>query len=450
MIGALGRLWREVTGEDPDAVLVTGADSVLPGPFRVTEAAATCVAAVTLAAARFLRERGGEPGAAAVDTGHAAEAFRSERHLLVDGASPPIWAPLSGDYPAVDGWVKLHCNYPHHAAAAAAALRVPAERDAFAAATARLPAEEIENDVVAAGGAAAAMRGRAQWLLHPQSAAVGAEPLVALERLGPAEPRPRAAADRPLAGIRVLDLTHVIAGPVCGRVLAAHGADVLHVGAAHLPVVEPLVIDTGFGKRSCFVDLRTEEGRRTLRALVARADVLVQSYRPGALAGIGFGPADLAALSPGIVTVDLSAYGHTGPWHDRRGFDSLVQLSCGIADDGARAAGVSEPHPLPAQALDHGTGWLAAFGVLAALTEQAREGGSWRLRLSLARTAMWLDGLGRTGLEPAATVDVAPLLHRTSSAFGELAHVGVPGELTGAPPRWAHGPHRSGTDAPTW
>jgi crotonobetainyl-CoA:carnitine CoA-transferase CaiB-like acyl-CoA transferase len=245
--------------------------------------------------------------------------------------------------------------------------------------------------------------------------------------------------------VRVLDLTHVIAGPVCRRILAAHGADVLHVGAEHLPTSRTLVIDTGFGKRSCHLDLRTADGRDTMRALIAGADVFVQSYRPGSLAAKGFGPHELAGLRPGIVVLSLSAYGHSGPWARRRGFDSLVQMSSGIADEGARVAGVDEPRPLPVQALDHGTGWLAAFGVIEALRRQLLDGGSWQVRLSLARTAVWLDGLGRrdTDFDP---IDPAEFMSELDSPFGAIGYVGFPGSLPG----WMHGPHVPGSDRPEW
>jgi crotonobetainyl-CoA:carnitine CoA-transferase CaiB-like acyl-CoA transferase len=227
--------------------------------------------------------------------------------------------------------------------------------------------------------------------------------------------------------------------PVCGRTLAAHGADVLHVGARHRPLMAATVRDTSFGKRTCWLDLRTEQGRRTLRALVADADVFVQSYRAGALARHGFGPAELAAIRPEIVTVDVSAYGAAGPWGGRRGFDSLVQMVTGIAYDGGR------PRSLPAQALDHGSGWLAAWGAITALRRRAVEGGSWRVSVSLARTGQFLDSLGRTevaGTEP----DVSDLLTTT----GEFTHVKVPGTLTAAPPFWADGPRPPGCDPPTW
>ncbi|WP_091449266.1 CoA transferase [Actinokineospora iranica] len=410
----------------------------MAGPYRVAHAAAWCVGRVTAAAGELLRERGTDPGPVSVDVRHAAEAFRSERHLRVDGAFPgEMWAPLSGDYRAADGWVRLHCNYPHHEAAVRTALG-----DDVAGEVATLPAAVVVAAVLAAGGAAAALRSPGDWRAHPQGAAVAAEPLVSVERIGDGPARPLPRADRPLAGVRVLELTHVIAGPVCGRTLAAHGADVLHVGAAHLPAVPAAVIDTGFGKRTCHLDLRSPEGRSALSGLLADADVMVQSFRPDSLPGKGFGSND---LPPGKILVSLSAYGHSGPWRTRRGFDSLVQLATGIA----HRDGVDQPVPLPAQALDHGTGWLAAYGVLTALRRRAAAGGTWHVRVSLARTAHWLDRLGRVeSAEHGKPVDA--YLSQMDSPFGTVRHVRFPGTLPGSPPRWDHGPRTPGGDPPAW
>jgi len=432
---------------DPDEVRFESGVPSLPGPFLVGPAAAACVAAATLCAADLLRARGTESGPVTVDGRHAALAFGSERWLRVDGVpSTDVWAELSGDYQAADGWVRLHCNYPQHARAACRALSVPADKAAVAEAVSLRAALEIEEGVLAAGGVAAAMRTAAEWRAHPAGRAARATPLITLDRLD-AAPRPRPPADRPLAGIRVLELTHVLAGPVCGRTLAAHGADVLHVGAAHLPTVRQLVIDTGFGKRSTHLDLRTDADRDTLRQLVADADVFVQSFRPGTLAARGFGFDELARLRPGIVVVHLSAYGHVGPWRSRRGFDSLVQMACGIADEGRHAAGADRPVPLPVQALDHAMGWLAAATVCTLLRRQAADGGSWLARLSLARVAAWLDDLGRQ----APGVPLAPAeLARIDSPFGALNYLPIPGSIAAAPPRYDHAPHLPGGDPAVW
>ncbi|HVW45292.1 MAG TPA: CoA transferase [Amycolatopsis sp.] len=423
-------LWGEL--ELPDAV-VTGEESVLPGPFRIAYAAAHSVGAATLAAGELLRLKGIDPGTVSVDLRHAAAAFRSERYLRVDGASPGgVWAGMSGDYRTSDGWVRLHCNYPKHGEAVCRALGVPDSRAAVTEAVARRDAWDVQEAVIAAGGAAAAMRTREEWLRSEQSAALAASPLVELTRIAPSPALVLSTSDRPLGGLRVLDLTHVIAGPVAGRVLAAHGADVLHIGASHLPLLRPLMIDTGFGKRSAHLDLRTSAGE--LWRLVSEADVFLQSFRPGALGKLGFTPERLAQARPGIVLVELDAYGWSGPWAARRGFDSLVQMASGIAAEG----GTEQPRPLPAQALDHATGWLAATAAMLGLRRRATEGGSWHARLSLARTGRWLDSLGRR--DAGGELDVTGLLAETASAYGRLTHVRVPGTLPASPPRWDTGP----------
>ncbi|MEU4254258.1 CoA transferase [Amycolatopsis sp. NPDC026612] len=436
-------VWHALTGAEPGPFELTGTEDVLPGPYRVAAAATASIAAATLAAGEMLKLRDIEPGVVTADTRHAAAAFRSEQLLRVDGAGPgPAWAPLSGDYRTADGWVRLHANYPRHEAAVCWGLGVPGTRDAATKAVAGRTAREVEHAVVSAGGAAAELRSPEDWAAHPQGEAVASLPLVDLAPLGAAPKRTLFYSDRPLGGIRVLELTHVLAGPVAGRVLAAHGADVLHVGAAHLPRIEALARDTGQGKRSAFVALDTEGGRARLKKLISRADVLVQSFRPGALARIGFGPEELAELRPGLVVAELSAYGWEGPWARRRGFDSLVQMSSGLAWG-------DPPSPLPVQALDHATGWLTAAAVLTALHRQVTDGGTWRARLSLAGTGRWLDSLGRK--DPAAAdVDYGDLLEEADSGYGRLTRVRMAGGLPGAEPHWDFGTRLPGVDKPTW
>jgi crotonobetainyl-CoA:carnitine CoA-transferase CaiB-like acyl-CoA transferase len=442
---------------DLDGLTITGDGPVLPSIYQVDTAAATAVGAATLAISHLWQDRGGAPwpgpASATVDTRHAAASFRSERYLRVDGTAPPIWGELSGDYRARDGWVKLHANYPNHRDAVLVALGVPQDRAAVARAVSGRSAVEVEDAVVAANGAAAAMRTPQEWADHPQSRAVAALPLVAFTRLADSDSPalPLSPADRPLETVRVLDVTRVLAGPVAGRVLASYGAHVLRVGADHLPLVAAAFLDTGFGKRFCHLDLRTGAGRETLRGLIAQADVVLQAYRPDALRRLGFGPAECAALRPGLVYVSISAWGRSGPWRGRRGFDSLVQMACGIAAEGARAAATGTPCPLPAQALDHATGWFAAWAAVEGLRRRHREGGSWLAELSLARTAGWLDSLGRVpdGLavpEP----DLDPYTSTMDSYAGELRYVRPPGRIPGCDPVWPTPPHAPGADPARW
>jgi crotonobetainyl-CoA:carnitine CoA-transferase CaiB-like acyl-CoA transferase len=261
------------------------------------------------------------------------------------------------------------------------------------------------------------------------------------------------AADRPLAGIRVLDLTRIIAGPVCGRTLAAHGADVLLITASHLPGMQPLVIETGRGKLSAQLDLRDERARESLAGLIRDADVFVQGYRPGAIAAFGFGPQDVARLRPGIVYVSLCAYGHEGPWATRRGFDSLVQTASGFNSAEAEAAGAKEPKPLPAQVLDHATGHLMAFATMSALARRAERGGSWQVRCSLAQTGYWIRQLGRrNGMScpDPGFEDVRDRLEDTASGFGKLTAVRHAPVMTETQSYWARPSVPLGTHPPAW
>jgi len=426
-------------------VALTGADPVQPSSFRVGTAAQASIAAAGLAAAEIWRARTGRAQRVAVAMRHAAAEFRSERHFRLDGQPPPDpWDAIAGTYRCGDGrWVRLHTNFPHHRDGVLRLLGgVAHERAAVAAALQGWSAPEFEDAAAAAGLCVAMMRSFAEWDAHPQGQAVAQLPPVLIERIGDAPPQPfPAGADRPLSGLRVLDLTRIIAGPVCGRALAAHGADVLLVTAPHLPSVASLVVDTGRGKRTAALDLRAEADRARLRELARGADVFLQGYRPGALAAHGFGPEAMAALRPGIVCVSLSAYGHLGPWAGRRGFDSLVQTASGMNLAEAEAAGQDVPRPLPCQALDHASGYLLALGAMAALFRRAQEGGSWLVRVALAGTGHWIRGLGRVpgGLacpDPGQDA-VADLIEEGASGFGRLAAVRHAAQLSETPARWA-------------
>lgn len=449
-------LWRHAA-LPPEALghlTLTGADPVLPSSFAVGAAAQASIAAMALAAAELHHARGAPRQAVSVDMRHACAEFRSERLLRVEGQpAPELWDAIAGLYPTADGWVRLHTNFPHHRDGVLRLLGVANDRDAVARALLGWRALEFEQAAAEAGMVVAALRSFAEWDASPQGQAVADWPL-RIERIGDAPPQPRPAGARPLAGIRVLELTRIIAGPVAGRALAAHGAEVLLLTAPHLPAVAPLVIDTGRGKRSAHLDLRQAEGQARFRALAAEADVVLQGYRPGALAAKGVTPEALALLRPGIVCASLSAYGEAGPWAGRRGFDSLVQTASGFNVAEAEAAGQAAPRPLPVQALDHASGYLLAFGILAALRRRMLEGGSWSVEVSLAGTGRWLRGLGRVpgGLavpEPGAET-MAELLEETESGFGRLRATRPAGLLAATPARYDRPSVPLGRDAAAW
>jgi crotonobetainyl-CoA:carnitine CoA-transferase CaiB-like acyl-CoA transferase len=455
---ALAQLWQAASQstEALSRIQLTGAEPVLPSSFAVGTAAQASIAASALAAAELWHLRCGRHQLVTVDMRHAAMEFRSERYFRVDGQSPSDpWDKIAGIYRCGDGrWVRLHTNFPHHRDGVLALLACDYDRAAVQQALLDWRAEEFEETAARAGLVVAAMRSFEEWDHHPQGVAVAALPVFSIERIGDAPPRPLLAAPRPLDRVRVLDLTRIIAGPVCGRTLAAHGADVLLVTAPHLPAIEPLVIDTGRGKLSCRIDLRDAAGQSTMRALLRDTDVFIQGYRPGALQSLGFGQEQVAQLRPGIVYVSLSAYSHVGPWADRRGFDSLVQTASGFNEGEAQVAGTHQPKPLPAQALDHASGHLMALGAITALARRSTEGGSWHVRVSLAQTGIWLRQLGRIehGLscDETSLDDVRDLLEDHDSGFGRLTAIRHAAQLSETPARWARPSMPLGAHCAAW
>ncbi len=454
----LSALWTEahLPADALDDVLLTGSDPVLPSSFAVGTAAQVSVAASALAAATLWRLRGGRRQAVSVDMRHAAIEFLSEHFARLEGVAPEDpWDRIAGAYLCGDGrWVRLHTNFPHHRAGILRILGCEYDRQAVATALQSWTGYGLEDAAAENNLCATAMRSFAEWDAHPQGQAVVTQPVVKITRIGDAPPRGLPTAGRPLAGVRVLDLTRVIAGPVCGRTLAAHGADVMTIASPNIPNLPRLVVDTGRGKRSAHLELRDKAGNDRLKALLSQADVFVQGYRPGGLADLGFSPQDAARIRPGIVYVSLSAYGPVGPWSDRRGFDSLTQTASGINHAEAEAAGQTAPKPLPCQALDHGSGYLLAFGALTALMRRMQQGGSWHVQVSLARTGRWIRDLGRVkhgpGLAMPAEADVADLLEVADSGWGRLHAVRHSAELAETPARWDRPSVPLGTHPAAW
>src|SRR5438876_1134681 len=454
----LADLWTLAGGDLSalDAVALTGEEPQLPSSFRVAAAAQAGIAAAGLAAAQIWKLRSGQSQDVAVDMRHAVVECRSERYLRVDGKPPPpAWDAIAGIYKTRDRrFVRLHTNFRHHRDAVCKVLSCKPERDEVQAALMQWDGEGFETAAYAGGCVVALMRPHEEWSDLPHAKAVADLPPISIENIGDAAPKPWPAGDRPLEGVRVLDLSRVIAGPVAGRTLAVHGADVLLISGPDLPAIPWLTIDTGRGKLTSFVELKSDQGRGVLRDLLANADILSQGYRPRALASLGFSPEDAARISPGIVYVSLSAYGHAGPWAERRGFDSLVQTATGFNHAEGQAAGVEGPKELPAQMLDHATGYLMAFGAMMARARQSREGGSWHVRVSLAQTGRWLWNLGRVA-EGFKTEDlkadaVSPFLQELPSGFGPLRSVSHSAALSKTPAFWARPAMPLGSHPPQW
>ncbi|HUF82673.1 MAG TPA: CoA transferase [Burkholderiales bacterium] len=449
-------------GERARAVEITGgADPILPTPFRVGEASAAALAAVGLAVSDLWELRTGRRQAIAIDIRQATASLRSGNYLILDGAAVSnARNTVMGNYPAKHGrWSYVHSNFPNHRAAALQVLGVPEDREAVRKAVAQWDALELEEAIIAAKGAGGMVRTMAEWAQHPQGAAVASLPLMEIVRIGDSPPEPLPGGDRPLSGIRVLDLTRVIAGPTCARTLAEHGADVLKISGAHLPSLGRQEYDTGHGKLSAHLDLREAKDQETLRGLVRGADVFSQGYRPGTLAGRGFSPEALAQLRPGIVAVSLSAFGHAGPWASRRGFDTVIQTVSGITSrQGERFPGAAlGPQFYPMSAIDFLTGYLMAFGAMVALARRAREGGSWLVRISLAQVGHWLVERGEvpeSGLEDVPEEFTPAELERWSmtsdTPAGRLQHLGPVIRLSETPPRWARPTVPLGYHRPEW
>lgn len=411
---------------------------------------ATASVGTALRAARELhlwRGNDGDLPSSDIDGARIATGFSGP--LLIDGEPIPKWADLSGYYrTADDRAVQFHANFDHHAAGIVKRLGCEPNRSSVEAATATWNADDLEAALIADGMIAAKLRTLDEWHKHPHAQAAADLPLVSVEQIGDAPPLVRSAGHDPCSELRVVDCSRVLAGPVAGQTLAELGADVLRVGSPGLPSVPVCVMSTGFGKRNCDVDLGSELGQSTFAALLRHADIWLDAFRPGALAARGFTPEHAAQLRPGIIVVQLSAFDWVGPWAGRRGFDSIVQSTTGIVDAGATAAGRAmpdEPTPLPVQALDYATGYLAAAGAMRAVQHQASVGGSWLVRLSLLRTRNWLVDLAPPGtFTPAApSIDDAHL-RTVASDFGRL---------TGAKPvvgTHKSAPRKLGTSEAVW
>jgi hypothetical protein len=456
------RVWGEVGGSAdlPDALTATGPRTVLPSQFDVTGLATASVAAATLAAAEFLAVRSDRrPPPVTVDSRQACAAFAAEGLFTPVGwERPDIWDPIAGNYRARDGWIRLHTNYAYHRAAVERLLGA-ADPESVAAGVAKWKAEELETAVVEAGGCAAVMRTREDWLAAPAGAATAHAPLTAVTDRPlpdgsaiPADAADAAGADAPLpySGVRVLDLTRVIAGPVGTRFLAAYGADALRIDPPGFAEVPALLPETTAGKRTASLDLTAAAGRAAFESLVATADVMVSGLRADALAGLGYDDAALTALNPALIVASLDAYGWDGPWRDRRGFDSLVQMSSGIAAAGAAATGADHPVPLPVQALDHACGYLVAAAVGRALTRRCTESAVSRIQLSLIGTANLLWSLPRPGEQPPMPKPGDFPLTDTQTAWGPARRVPLPGAIAGIEPQWRVEAGPLGRHQPAW
>ena len=435
----------------PRSPIAYSESGALPSAFAVTELASASIAVAGQAAAELLRQQTGRLPSVRVDRRLASLWFATSLRPI-GWSVPPLWDPVAGDYATEDGWIRLHTNAPHHRLAAEQVLGRVADRSAMAAKVAQWRKTALEQAVVEAGGCAAEMRSWAQWQAHPQGQAVHAEPLVASAAHSQELRKPWSGSPtQPLAGVKVLDLTRVLAGPIASRFLAGLGADVLRIDPPHWN--EPGVVpEVTLGKRCARLNLQDAADRAVFEHLLGTADILLHGYRADALERLGYGTQQRQALAPGLVDVSLNAYGWSGPWQHRRGFDSLVQMSCGIAEAGMAWKHVDQPVPLPVQALDHATGYLMAAQAIQALSQQLQTGLGSTSRLSLARTAQLL--MEQSGppteqpLRAETPADQGLLVEQTP--WGPAHRLQVQLQISGAPMQWACPAGELGAHRPQW
>ncbi|MCU0118842.1 CoA transferase [Pseudomonas sp. B2M1-30] len=412
-------------------------EGALPSVFAVTDLACASIAAAGQAVAELLQQQTGDLPSVEVDRRLASFWFAASLRPI-GWEVPPLWDPVAGDYPTKDGWIRLHTNAPHHRAAAESVLGACADRAAMTEKVARWSSADLEQAVVDANGCAAEMRSWAQWQQHPQGLAVNAEPLVQfLDH--PEENRQawQGSMAQPLAGLKVLDLTRVLAGPTASRFLAGLGAHVLRIDPPTWN--EPGVVsEMTLGKRCARLNLQDPADRAVFEGLLQDADILLHGYRADALEHLGFGAERRRQLAPGLIDVCLNAYGWSGPWQNRRGFDSLVQMSSGIAEAGQRWKHADKPTPLPVQALDHATGYLMAASAIRLLSERLHSGRGGSARLSLARTAKLLIEHGPgTNEVLRAEVQQDQDLRVEQTPWGPAHRLQVPLRIEGTPLQWA-------------
>ncbi len=443
-----------------------GDDPIVPTPFRVARAAGAALGLGAAAANEIWRLRGGGQQDIVVDLKAAAASLVSFSLLRLNGEAVPRPAdtkPTVGLYRAGDGhWIYLHGGFPHLEMRTLDLLNADNTAEAIADSVSRWNAFALEESLAFMGLCGAVVRTDDEWRKSPQGSVLAGVPPIVLKRIGDAPPLRLPEAGEPLAGVRVLDLTRVLAGPTAGRTLASQGADVLSVRAERLPTVDLFDLDTGSGKRSTFLDLAKPAEAEMLRSLARNAHVFVDSYRPGALAELGVTPAALTHSAPGIVYCAVSCYGHRGPWAARRGWEQLAQSATGIAaDQGAYAAAragsrrESVPKLIPAAACDYITGYLAAAGITAALLRRFREGGSWLVEISLCATAMWLQSLGKVepGLIPETwdpRAGTRPLFQLVRNGAWPSRLLGPVVRMSKTQPHWRRPPPNPGADAPAW
>lgn len=442
-------------------VKVTGNDPVYSTPFKVSETCASVLAGVGIAVSDIWELRSGKRQKVAIDVRHAAATLKSSLFMQESGSagkftpvvnkSHEAMLAITQPWPTKDGrWFLPHFGLPNLKERVLNVLGCDPNPDGVRDAVAKWDALDLESAIDNARACGAMVRSNAEWLAHPHGRMLGAKPIIEITKIADSDPIPFPKGDRPLSGIRTLDLTRILAGPIAARTLAEHGSDVLMVTAEHLPQIKEHVVDTSHGKRSCFINLKTAEGREQLRNLAKGADVFSQGYRPGMMKEFGFGPEDLVAIRPGIVNLSISCFGADGPFSHRAGWEQIAQTVTGICHDGHG----DRPELLPAAACDYTTGYLGAYGVILALARRAREGGSYHVQVSLCQSGMFIYRQGKTEF-PAPDMGLADheldaLRVESKLDTGPLRHIGPVVQMSETQPHWTRPTPTLGADTPSW
>lgn len=466
--GSISHLWKSLGLPDQalDSLQIDENGDYYSSSFKVDHLAHATVALSALAAALFWSTRTGNAvPTVSVAKEHACAEFISERLYTLDGKKlPSPFGTIGGLHKTADGHVRMHDGFPHHRANALKVLGLEPDvsREEVVKKMLEWKSVVLESAAFEKEAVVVALRSLDEWDALPQAEAVPDLPVTLRKIKRTDSPHPPALyprlPDTCLQGIRVIELSRVIAAPVAGRTLAAHGADVIWVTSPTLPNQPELDIDTARGKRTVQLNIKNPEGKAQLLRLIRTADVFISSYRPGSLAAQGFSPEELAKTNPSLVVATLNAWGENGPWAGNRGFDSLVQAASGINVAEAERHGHGKAsRVLPCQALDHGSGYLLATGIIAALYKRYFHGGVYEVHVSLAGTMKYLRSLGRMPEESDMErrgfpegVSLDRYMETRHTEFGELKAITHSASISGVKVGYKTMPKHLGSDDPVW
>ncbi len=451
-----------------EGIGLSGADPFYKTPYKVGETVSAVLTTIGIAANDLWELRHGRRQGLAVDLAHAAASLRTvdyTRKQKPDGLYAPVppsdsmaqMLTVTQPWATKDSrWFLPHLNLPSLSQKVLGVLQCENTVEGVSSSVGRWKGEDLEQAIADAGACGGLIRTPAEWLAHPQGQYLSARPVIEIRKVREGTPKPLVGGTRPLDGIRTLDLTRILAGPIAGRTLGEHGADVLMVTAPHLPQVAEHVRDTSHGKRSCFLDFEVTEQAAIFRDLVQTADVVIDGYRPGALTKKGFGREQLFDLCPGLIHLSVSCFGSGGPFQGRAGWEQVAQAVTGICHTYGEAIGAGQPKLVFAPMCDYLTGYLGALGVMLALARRAKEGGSYEVNVSLCQSAMFIQRRGLLDSFDAAPgsmtdAEVEKLYVRTETPnHGKMLTLGPVLQMSETMPRWVRPAPHFGMDQPVW